>query len=61
MGIAEVLTIIFVCAKIFGAITWSWVWVFCPLWIVYGLILAALVVAGVIVGLYILIKTIVRR
>lgn len=41
--IASILTIIFVIAKLFGKITWSWVWVFAPLWIstVFGLTLLA--------------------
>lgn len=36
-----VLCLLFVAAKIFGFIAWSWLWVFCPLWIpcVLGIIL----------------------
>jgi hypothetical protein len=33
IGLAGILTIIFVVAKLFGIITWSWWWVFAPLWI----------------------------
>jgi hypothetical protein len=39
MGLAEVLTIVFVVLKLCGVITWAWIWVFSPLWIVYGSIL----------------------
>lgn len=39
MGFLEILTIVFVCAKLFGAIAWSWGWVFSPLWIGYAVIL----------------------
>ena len=38
MGFIEILTIVFVCAKLFGAIAWSW-WVFSPMWIGYGVLL----------------------
>lgn len=27
-----VLTLVFVIAKIAGAIAWGWLWVFCPIW-----------------------------
>lgn len=39
------LTIVFVCAKLFGAIAWSWWLVFLPV-----LILPGLVVAGFVIG-----------
>ena len=42
-----VLTIVFVLLKVFGKITWSWVWVFAPLWLPFALIL--------VVGLIILV------
>jgi hypothetical protein len=32
-GLVTLLTCIFVVAKIWGKITWSWWWVFSPLWI----------------------------
>jgi hypothetical protein len=43
--IASILTIIFVIAKLFGKITWPWVWVFAPLWIsaVFGFTLVGIV------------------
>lgn len=39
MGFLEILTIVFVCAKLFGAIAWSWWWVFSPMWIGYAVAL----------------------
>lgn len=32
-GFTGILTIIFVLAKIFNKITWSWWWVFSPIWL----------------------------
>lgn len=40
MGFTELLTVIFIVLKLVGVITWSWFWVFSPLIIVYGIILA---------------------
>lgn len=40
--IFSILTLIFVLAKIFGKITWSWWVVFAPLWIPAGSLLAFL-------------------
>jgi hypothetical protein len=33
IGSMTLLTVLFFCAKILGYISWSWVWVFAPLWI----------------------------
>ena len=33
VGIATILTIVFVVLKLVGVISWSWVWVLSPLWI----------------------------
>ena len=33
IGFLDILTLIFVAAKLFGAIDWSWWWVFSPIWI----------------------------
>ena len=54
--LASILTIIFVLAKIFGAVTWSWWWVFSPLWIsaLAGLsIFAVIIVFAVIFKVFI--------
>ena len=34
-----IFTLVFVLLKAFGCISWSWWWVFCPLWIPAGLCL----------------------
>lgn len=41
LGLTGVLTIIFIVLKVVGVISWSWWWVFSPLWI--DLILVALI------------------
>ena len=33
IGIADVLTLIFIVLKLVGVINWSWVWVLSPVWI----------------------------
>ncbi len=33
LGIAEILTLVFVILKLCGKIAWSWWWVFSPIWI----------------------------
>lgn len=48
------LTFLFVILKLAGAITWSWVWVFAPLWIPYGFMLAMyifLIIVSAIIAL----------
>ena len=39
MGLADVLGIVFVVLKLIGVITWSWLWVLSPWWIVFILYL----------------------
>jgi hypothetical protein len=46
--LASILTIIFVIAKLFGAVTWSWWWVFSPLWVSALLGLSILAIVAVI-------------
>ncbi len=41
------LTVIFVLLKLFGAIDWSWWWVFSPLWIPYSVVCAFAVIMGI--------------
>ncbi len=33
MGIVSFLTILFIILKVLGVISWSWIWVFSPIWI----------------------------
>jgi hypothetical protein len=49
LGLASVLTIVFVVLKLVGVIDWSWWWVLAPLWI--DLILTVLVIVGVAIYL----------
>lgn len=57
VGFCSLLTIVFVIFKLLGKITWSWWWVFAPLWIlatIYGVIL---IIIGIgIVFIYIIEK-----
>lgn len=39
IGIADVLTIVFVVLKLVGVINWSWWWVLSPVWISIVLVL----------------------
>lgn len=54
IGIAGILAIIFICAKVFGVApvaSWSWLWVLSPLWIGFVLVLGIWLIAITIVGL----------
>ena len=44
IGFVSALTLIFIVLRLTGAITWSWVWVFSPLWILAVLTVAAILV-----------------
>lgn len=44
VGCLTIFGIVFVCAKLFGVIDWSWWWVLAPFW---GQIVIALLVFGV--------------
>ena len=37
MAFTEILTLIFIVLKLTNVITWSWLWVLSPMWIVYGI------------------------
>ena len=56
--LGTVLTVIFVIAKIWGPLDWSWWWVFSPIWIPAS-IAAVLVLGTPVLGLIILGITIV--
>lgn len=47
IGLAGILTIIFVIAKLGGWINWSWWWVFSPLWISASIALGILALVGI--------------
>ena len=42
MGLAEVLTIVFVVLKLVGYITWSWWWIVSPMIITYSIFVVIL-------------------
>ena len=44
LGLTSILTIIFVVLKLVGTITWSWWWVFSPLWISFGIGISILLI-----------------
>ena len=48
LGIAEILTLVFIVLKLTGTIHWSWVWVLSPIWITLALIVALILFAAVI-------------
>ncbi len=48
MGIVSFLTVLFVVLKVTGALSWSWLWVFSPIWI--SAICAILLVGIVLVS-----------
>ena len=54
IGLSSILTIIFVLAKLFGVITWSWWVVFLPTIISFSILLlillAVLVIAGIAIA-----------
>lgn len=40
------LTFVFYVLKLFGVISWSWIWVFAPLWIPFAVLCGILIVMG---------------
>lgn len=56
IGIASVLTIVFVVLKLVGTISWSWWWVLSPIWIGFFLCISILVVIAIGTMIYYLVK-----
>ena len=50
LSFAGLLTILFICLKLTGHITWSWVWVLCPLWIGFAFIAVVAIIALAVWG-----------
>ena len=48
MSFPEVLAIVFVVLKLCGVITWSWWWVFAPIWICWGVVILVIVVLAIL-------------
>ena len=49
-----ILTIVFITLKLTGFITWSWLWVFCPLWfppVIVLLLIAVVFILSLITNL----------
>lgn len=59
--ISFVLFIIFLALKLTGVITWSWMWVFAPLWIPIAVVVAVMIATIIILSAGCLIKWLVER
>lgn len=47
MGLDIVLTIVFLVLKLCGVITWSWWWVFSPIWISWGIAIVLIAIVAI--------------
>lgn len=50
-----------VCAKLFGWITWSWLWVFAPIWIPFTIFASILSLTSIYYIILTLLKRIIKR
>lgn len=50
IGFTGLLTIVFVAAKLWGKINWAWIWVFAPIWGVWGIVLGVVALCLLFVG-----------
>ncbi len=50
-GLATILTVIFVVAKLIGLVTWKWWICFLPLIINVGLVIALIIIIGIITAI----------
>lgn len=50
VGFLGALTIVFVIAKLWGKIDWSWIWVFSPVLIPFAIVISLLILLGVYLG-----------
>ena len=46
IGFVGLLTIVFIVLKLIGTISWSWLWVLSPIWIVLVIAMALLIVCA---------------
>lgn len=53
IGFLPLLTLVFVAAKLFGAITWSWWWVLAPMWVGIPLVLLFVVFLAVVAAVFV--------
>ena len=49
--LVSILTIIFVIAKLTGYITWTWWWVFSPIWISLATTISLLLIFALVIGI----------
>lgn len=49
IGFGGLLTLIFITLKLCNVITWSWWWVLSPVWIIFGITVLFLTLAGILV------------
>jgi len=49
IGLASILTIIFVIMKCLGYLSWSWLWVFAPLWIAASIAVGIVIIIGLVI------------
>lgn len=47
-GFCGTLTIVFIVMKLMNYIDWSWIWVLCPLWIGFAIVLVAIAITFVV-------------
>ena len=47
MGLDVILTIVFVVLKLCEVITWSWWWVFSPIWISWGIAIVLIAIVSI--------------
>lgn len=50
------ITMIFVILKLFDFINWSWIWIFSPIWITYGIVLITILIGFFIILISTLLK-----
>ena len=47
MGLDVILTIVFVVLKLCDVITWSWWWVFSPIWITWSIVIVVVALMAI--------------
>lgn len=48
VGFCDLLCIVFIVLKLLGIITWSWLWVLCPIWIPAIFIIIIVIIGAII-------------
>lgn len=48
IGFSGLLTIVFIVLKLCGVISWSWLWVLSPIWIVWLIVILIVIIAVII-------------